>query len=876
MPQCAACGHWVPDDWTQSACPACRSSLTHTVATSATLTAARAVESRRDDTCELKSGQLFASRYAIVGAVGRGGMGSVYRADDIRLKQPVALKLLRQGRYPGIDADGLAGEVRLAREVSHPNVCRVYDIGSDGAIDYLSMEFVDGQTLTAYLRGRQGIDHAAACDLARQICAGLAAAHERGVLHRDIKPGNIMVDRNGRVRICDFGLAIAAADAVENGHAGTPAYMAPEQVRGEPPTKRSDVYALGVVLYELFTRERLYECKSIGERIGLGDAPRLPAPVLQDVDVTMQAAIRWCLEIDPANRPASAVDVAAMLRDGSRGAARRIPTPELILASGRSGALTPSTALLAAGAALVALLLVGASVNSLHRLNGAVPHSPRMLFERVRTMLKLADLPEPPQRDSAYWFQPDPRPLRQDPIRPRAVTFVYRQSSSSLIPGNLLRRVTQADPPPGQPGMTLVILDVEGRLLHFDSADLPPRLADQAPAVEWSPWFAAAGLNPGDFSPAVDNRVVSAPHDHQFGWRGSGAADGLAVTATSLNGRPTFFSAGDLMTMDAEAISIWTTHRTSFMEAFFSTLIIVVFVGAGIVAIRNVRRGLGHLQAANRVAAFVAVTGIAAGLLRAHHVPSIVDEFQFTLGMAGWCLMWAAFCWVSSLALEPAIRRHAPHTLVSWTRLFAGQFADPAIGRDVLIGVWGGLIAVALAAMRFRLYPARSADMVLYVALESLQSPRHFVFAHLFGIADGIETAMAGAFLVALVRLATRNVALSACAVALVAAPLTIGGFPMSAVDALLAVAVTMSNVVVFVRAGMLALTTTYIVERLLVRFPVTLATNAWYFPASAITLSLVAALAVYGAAVTWFASTLRASVAPRRPTDAGFEDMRM
>ena len=228
--------------------------------------------------------------------------------------------------------------------------------------------------------------------------------------------------------------------------------------------------------------------------------------------------------------------------------------------------------------------------------------------------------------------------------------------------------------------------------------------------------------------------------------------------------------------------------------------------------------------------------------------------------------MWAAFTWVSYLALEPAIRRHAPHTLVAWTRLLAGRFTDPAIGREVLIGVWGGLIAVALAAMRFRLYPARSADMVLYVALESLQSRRHFFFTHLFGLADGIETALAAAFLLALMRLVASNVGLSACLVALVATPLTIGGFPISAADALLALAVTMSNAVVFVRAGLLALITTYIVERLLVRFPVTLDSSAWYFPGSVITLSIVAALVVYGASVTCFASTRPAAAAARRP----------
>jgi serine/threonine protein kinase len=175
-------------------------------------------------------GTLLGGRYRIVERLGRGGMGEVFRADDLKLGQPVALKFLPSA----LDRDParltqLHTEVRMARQVSHPNVCRVYDVGEYDGHTFLSMEYVDGEDLASLLRriGRFAQDRAT--ELARQICAGLAAAHDLGVLHRDLKPANIMLDADGRVRITDFGLA-GVAGSFSDVRAGTPAYMAPEQV----------------------------------------------------------------------------------------------------------------------------------------------------------------------------------------------------------------------------------------------------------------------------------------------------------------------------------------------------------------------------------------------------------------------------------------------------------------------------------------------------------------------------------------------------------------------------------------------------------------------------------------------------------------------
>ena len=191
-------------------------------------------------------GQIFASRYRIVSLLGRGAMGEVYRADDLRVGQPVALKLLT-----GHGAERLARfarEVRLARDIAHPNVCRVFDIGSAEGWHYLSMEYVDSETLGSLLRRIGRLPGEKALDITRQLCAGLAAAHDQGVLHRDIKPSNIMVDGRGRIRIMDFGLAVSTGGAHVGDVAGTPGYMAPEQLAGGPATERTDLYALGLVL----------------------------------------------------------------------------------------------------------------------------------------------------------------------------------------------------------------------------------------------------------------------------------------------------------------------------------------------------------------------------------------------------------------------------------------------------------------------------------------------------------------------------------------------------------------------------------------------------------------------------------------------------
>src|SRR5712691_6823454 len=248
------------------------------------------------DNARFVPGTMLAERYRIVGLLGKGGMGEVYRADDLKLGQPVALKLLPDHLL----SDGAAlarfhREVRVARRVSHKNVCRVYDIGEIQGRHYLSMEFIKGEELSSLLRRIGRLPGDKAIQIARQICAGLAAAHDVGVLHRDLKPSNVMIDEQGNALITDFGLAGLAEEFREDeAHAGTPAYMALEQLEGKTVTVRRDISSLGLVLYEVFTGRKAFEAATLGELIKLRHSettPTTPTSIVKELDPLIEKVI---------------------------------------------------------------------------------------------------------------------------------------------------------------------------------------------------------------------------------------------------------------------------------------------------------------------------------------------------------------------------------------------------------------------------------------------------------------------------------------------------------------------------------------------------------------------------------------------------------
>src|SRR6202034_2064411 len=283
-------------------------------------------------------GRLVASRYRIIALLGKGGMGEVYRADDLTLGQPVAMKFLPDdaGRDEAL-LERFRNEVRMARRVSHANVCRVYDVGEIEGQTFFTMEYVDGEDLSSLLRRIGRLPSDKAVEIARQLCAGLAAAHAKGVLHRDLKPANVMLNGRGHVVVTDFGLA-ALADEIpgEEIRNGTPAYMAPEQLAGREVTVQSDIYSLGLVLYEIFTGKRAFEASTLAELVRLHSetAPVSPSTLVKELDPAVESAILRCLDPEPSKRPASALAVAARLPGGdplaAALAAGETPSPQMV------------------------------------------------------------------------------------------------------------------------------------------------------------------------------------------------------------------------------------------------------------------------------------------------------------------------------------------------------------------------------------------------------------------------------------------------------------------------------------------------------------------------------------------------------------------
>jgi serine/threonine-protein kinase len=271
--------------------------------------------SSTSDAERFQAGEVFAGRYRIVSRLGRGGMGEVYRAHDLTLDVPVALKLLRVAS--AAHRERLLNEVRLAREVTHPTVCRVFDVGESEGECFFTMEYVEGEDLASQLRRIGRLPAPKVLELARELCAGLAEAHARGVLHRDLKPANILVDAAGHARITDFGIAIRDTQAAgERIRVGTPAYMAPEQlVAGGEISERTDLYALGLVLYELVTGRRVFDAGSLTELLEQHERPARepPSRPVPEIDPRLEQGILRALKEDPHERPASARALAAAL-----------------------------------------------------------------------------------------------------------------------------------------------------------------------------------------------------------------------------------------------------------------------------------------------------------------------------------------------------------------------------------------------------------------------------------------------------------------------------------------------------------------------------------------------------------------------------------
>ena len=490
--------------------------------------------------------------------------------------------------------------------------------------------------------------------------------------------------------------------------------MAPEQLTGKEVTVRSDVYALGLVLYELFTGKRPHEGDSLQELIRLRSesAPETPASHVRDLDPAVESTILRCLEPNPASRPASVFAVAAALPGGDpiadALAAGETPSPQMIAAAGEGEGLAPKIAVPVFAAILIGCIATAAMAirtSALERIRPEFP--PEVLSQKAKDIVAMAGYNARPA-DTAhgfYWYlelvryveendKPHPRWDEILARSPSVLRYWYRQSdapliatefhSDLLIPGE----VTGTDPPPITSGMVKVNLDARGWLVRFEA--MPPQLLEQTGSQpgppDWIPFFRAAGLDACKLQPAKPFWTWLATSDNRAAWTGTwpGTSRPLRVEAASLQGRAIAFALLGPWDKPDRVADTGVDWKGGIQAAVYGLLFFGICGASAWLARRNLAAGRGDRRGAFRLAVFIFVAHIAMWLTCAH----IVAVSLLGLSLLALCtaVFYGAILWTVYLALEPYVRRHWPRTLISWSRLLAGQWRDPIVARDVLVG----------------------------------------------------------------------------------------------------------------------------------------------------------------------------------------------
>ncbi|HEX6187489.1 MAG TPA: serine/threonine-protein kinase [Pyrinomonadaceae bacterium] len=679
---------------------------------SATPTSSRSTSTGSRSEGKFLAGTLLNERYRITGLLGRGGMGEVYKAEDLKLDQTVALKFLPEHfSEDPVAHERFIGEVRTARQVSHPNVCRVFDIGEVDGAQFLSMEFIDGDDLSSLLLRIGRLPPDKALEIARQLCAGLHAVHQAGILHRDFKPANVMIDGRGKARITDFGVAGLESELKEGAIAGTPAYMSPEQITGKELTPKSDIYSLGLVLYEVFTGKRAFAGDTIGEllRKHKSAAPTTPSEVIKDIDPLVEKVILRCLEKDPRERPVTALQVAMMLPGGNpleaAIAAGETPSPEMVAAAPKKGALKPTIAV----ACLATVVLLFAfiafySENIRHHEWMPLEKSPEALTERADSILKKLGYIKAPI-DTDYGFENDffsyasenQSPNHFERLRsgqPAVIYFWHRSSPRYLEPWYDVL-VLLNDPPNDVAGMTKIILDVRGRLLEFQA--VPPQVKDktaQATEVDWATLFTEAGLDIRNYRQTEPNWTAPFFADSSMSWEGphvDHAEIPVRIEAATYQGKPVYFQVVAPWDKPLRQEETVLTPQRKVAVAIAIPVVFIVIIAAVFLARSNLRQGRSDRKGAFKIAIFVFLMALAGNLLIADHIPELTKEIPLLTKMAGYSLLGAVMIGLIYLALEPYARRRWPSLIISWNRLLVGDWRDPMVGRDILVGGMLGL-----------------------------------------------------------------------------------------------------------------------------------------------------------------------------------------
>jgi serine/threonine-protein kinase len=760
-------------------------------------------------------------------------MGEVYRAMDLTLGQSVALKFLPEEAASNQRLlERFHGEVRVARLVSHPNVCRVYDIGQIEGMPFISMEYVDGEDLSSLLTriGRLPADKAV--ETARRLCSGLAA---------------IASELNG-------------AEA----RYGTPAYMSPEQLKGTGVTAKSDLYALGLVLYELFTGKRPYDATSVQQMIDLQEAAHITSmtSTAADIDPAVDKIIRRCLDPDPARRPASALSVLAALPGGdplaAALAAGETPSPEMVAAAGQVEGMPRRYSVPCL--ALVVIFILG--VVPIRQVRTAMVHGgldqpPEVLAHQAREFAASFGYTTKP-RDSAVWIehrwqvlgylhrQPAPRNWDQMLSWEAPIRALYREGPAQLQ-ARPFGFVEFDNPPQLLPGMVRENVDGNGRLMEFSA--LPPR--DQpalATPVTTETIFRAMRLDPAAFSDAPPTHQPATPFDQWKGWKGPHphlANTTLLVEAAWWQGRVVqakitypweqTAATGNRAVSSIDLGSLWIPALIT-LATFFVILM----------ARRNWNKERADRQGAFRVGMAVFIMSALRWVGVTHPIAGSGMLDNVLAAAADWLMDAFTLCLVY-LALEPEVRARWPHSIVTWNRVLAGRWLDAQVGSHILIGAAVGtglwIVFKGVAILIFHTNEPSNYD----VALQYLLGTRQWIGAH----AGNLSSALSKGIFAFLTIFAMRHIFRRDWLAALAAAALfTLAADEVRASASiplgLLFLSIYVAIIFVLLRFGLVASIVAVFFADTMNAIPLGGDWGAWYLPSTIATILLLIGIATF------------------------------
>lgn len=627
------------------------------------------------------------------------------------------------------------------------------------------------------------------------------------------------------------------------------------------------------MLYEILTGKRAFEASTLEELIHQRNEVEVtkPSSLVRDLDPLLERVILRCLERDPAQRPASALQVAAALPGGdplaAALAAGETPSPQMVAAAGENTGLSPRVGLAVLAAVLLGALLfiyMGVKEDGLETLRPNKP--PEVLAHQAREILAKIGYPERPgdwigEFAYNYWFlsyltkasspQPDWKRILVE--RPMMLEYWYRQSSDEMVPigwhSTLLTPgiVNSLDPPSIQPGMVTMWMDAEGHLQWLEV--IPPELEPSArsgfapqgqgtpqavpgatpPAdPDWSALFAAAGIDPSQLRPAAPKWLSLAAFDTRAAWDGTWPQSGypLHVEAAAWRGRPVFFSLTGPWSRPNRTPN--GADKGANTGNIIALIVALITAASGVwFALRNLARGRGDRQNAWRLACIAFAVGMATFLFRVHFVASLSMILLIILAIST-SLFLAGAVWVLYIALEPYVRRHWPQTIISWTRLMSGRVGDPLVGRDLVSGVVMGMswVLVFEIGLWFRM---RAGGAPQFPTQDYLMGIRHAAGSWLSTLVISILGTLLFFFALVLLRVLARNTWLAAALfTALFTIPKVLGSDHL-VVDILVWTTIYAIAAVAVVRFGLVVLGMASLMANVLLNLPYTLDFSYWY-----------------------------------------------